>query len=413
MNLIIRHFTILLCCLLFVACDSDDDARELRNRVTVATQNYNIVEIRSRNDVLETGDVSALELWAGTDVATDEQTADALWSTSDRNIATVSSAGFVTALADGLVTISASFGSLTDTVELRVSSASLTSISVLAPATLNECDSVQLNARGIFAADDGSERAITDSVTWSVSNSPDTVGLFSSTTAGLFRSSNAGAAVVTASRDGISAQTTITIADNLQVLNLSPENPIITTTSTTQFSVTAEYQDVEETPDVTDNASWSVADTSSASVDNTLPGKGALSAISNSNVTLQVTCGGVQTSAVLEVGDPSIVESLSFGREDNPFEFNFPGEELTVTLRAIATLQTQEEVIITEDVDWITESRDTNLLVLSNDSGSKGQLTVRGRGSITVRIEYDVDEFDEFDEVNSTFNTPTLTINVL
>lgn len=402
----------LLCCLVLSACDSDDDARELRNRVMVATQSYNVVEIRSLNEILETGNVSALELWAGTDVPTDEQTEDAQWSSSDRSVATVSSAGLVTAVSDGTVTITAAFGPLSDEVELRVSSAPLTSLTVLAPVALNECDSVQLNASGFFAAD-GSERAITDSVTWSVSNDPATVGVFSATTPGLFRSSNAGSALITASRDDISAQATITVADNLQALNLTPIDPVITPSEVTEFSVNAVYSDSPDTPDVTDNATWSVSDTGNASVDNTLPDKGALTAISTSDITLQVVCGGIETTASFAVGDPSIVESISFGRDDNPFEFEFPGEELTVTLRAIATLQTQTQVTITEDVDWITESRNTDLLVLSNDSGSKGQLTVRGRGTITVRIEYDVDEFDDFDEVNSTFNTPTLTINVL
>ncbi len=398
---------------MLVACDSDNDAKQLRNRVTVATQNYDAVEIRSASDVLEADTLSALTLWAGNGEPSIEHTTDAIWASNAVDIAKVSSAGLVSALADGNVTISAQFGSLTATRVLRVSSAPLTSISLDAPATLDECESVQISATGLFAADDGSERNITDAVSWSVSNTPATVGVFSSVTPGLFRSSNTGSAVITATRGSISRQATIAIADNLESLTLLPVSPVLSTSRPTVFSVTAGYNNKDATPDISDNASWVIADTGIASIDNTLPGKGTLNPFANSNTTMTVSCGGQQVVRSLEIGDPSIVESIKFGREDNPFSFDYQGSEIIVQLRAVAVLQTQNEETITEDVDWIVQSRDDGTpITLSNDSGSKGQLTVRGRGSITVRIEYDFDS-DRFNEDDSTFNKPTLTINVL
>lgn len=409
MNSVCKSGLIGLCGLLVVACDSDNDAKELRNRVTVATQNYTVVAIQSANTVLEANRTYSLALLAGVTEANIDQTSDAIWSSSDTSVATVNSRGELTAISDGTVTITSDFGSLTDSVDLRVSSAPLTSIAIQAPEMLNECDSTQLSATGLFAADNGGERDITDSVNWSVATTPQTVGVFSGTTDGLFRSSGSGTAVITATRDDLSANANIEISDNLVSLAITPQAPVITTTVNTQFTATAGYSDVTESLDVTDNASWSVSSTSVASIDNTPPDKGLLNAISNSNVTLSVTCGGVSANVALEVGDPSIVESIRFGREDNPFEFDFSGETV-VQLNAFARLQTQDEVNITQDVDWITVRRSTTALSLSDDTGSKGELTVSGRGSITVRIEYDGDDFDD---TNSTFNTPTLVINVL
>ncbi|MEM7259675.1 MAG: Ig-like domain-containing protein, partial [Pseudomonadota bacterium] len=221
--------------------------------------------------------------------------------------------------------------------------------------------------------------------------------------------SNSGTAVVTATRGDLSGSASIAIPANLASLAITPQAPVITTSVNTQFAATAMYSDIEETFDVTDNVSWTVSNTSVASVDNTLPDKGLLNAFSNSDVTLTVTCGDVSDNNLLEIGDPTIVQSIRFGREDNPFEFEFSGETV-VNLEAFARLQTQDEVNITQDVEWTTVRRTTTSLSLSNDTGSKGELTVRGRGSITVRIEYDGDDFDE---TNSTFNSPTLVINVL
>ncbi|MEM7258645.1 MAG: Ig-like domain-containing protein, partial [Pseudomonadota bacterium] len=153
-----------VCVLMMVACDSDNDAQELRNRVIVATQNYGVVAIQSDNTVLEADRTYALTLLAGVTEASVNESGNAFWSSSDTDIATVNSRGDVTGISDGEVTITASFVSLTDSVDLRVSSAPLTSITVVAPATMNQCGSTQLSADGLFAADNAGIRNITDSV---------------------------------------------------------------------------------------------------------------------------------------------------------------------------------------------------------------------------------------------------------
>lgn len=410
----LRHgwVAVLVGCVI-AGCDSEDEARELRNRVTVATQNFNVAEISSKNTVLESGRSYSLELYVGTDTPTLEHTADANWKSSNPEIATVTDFGVVTGLSDGEVTISSNFGSLSDSLNLRVSSAPLTSITVNAPATLNQCDSTQLSAIGLFEADNDSERNITDTVNWVVTSDTNTPGVFSNATDGLFRSSNFGSALITASRDNLSGEATIAIAENLQALTLTPDpaDSIITTRARTQFSVTAVYSDTDETPDVTDNVQWSVSDLSRASVDDTLPDKGLFKARVNGDVTLNVSCGDIGLTKLVEVGDPRVVQRIKFEIDEDPFEFDFTDID-TLQLRALAVLETQEEVFITEELDWIIVERENTLLDVSNEEGSKGELTIDGPGSIKITVKYDLDDNDLFNEDDSIFSEPTITIRV-
>jgi hypothetical protein len=393
-------------CVALSGCDSDEDARELRNRVTVATQNYSQVEIRSRNTVLEAGRLYTLQLLAGNDEVTDDQTGNADWSVSDPNVLSVDpSSGLISALADGTATISSSFGSLSDSIELRVSSAPLEGIMLEPPATLDECNSVQLVASGLFPADDDSVRDITDTVTWAVGDA--SVGAFSGAAAGLFFSSNAGAAFITAGRDGISDEASITIEDTLDSITLTPVDPVVTTSTGTQFTATASYRDSDVIRDVSDNSTWSVSNTSVAQVDNALPDKGLLNASVNSNVELTVRCGGEEDTVDITIGNPSIATSIGFNR-DSPWDFEFTNQA-PIQLQAIATLQTGETVFITDDVDWDIISRTTNAITVNNSS-NKGEVTVNGRGTATIRITY---TGSAFDETNSTISPAFLEINVL
>jgi len=412
MSIFRQRLPLLLCVCLTAACDSGNEADALRNRVTVATLNYDVAEVRSKHTVLEAARSYTLEFWAGTEVAAVDHSAEAFWTSSDPSVATVTGLGVVNALTDGNVTITGEFGSLNGSVDLRVSSAPLTSISVVAPSDMNECDSVQLTATGLFAADNDSERDISDTVVWGFGEDSGSVGVFNDAAPGLFRSSGTGTAIISASRGEESDQktgtATIAIADNLQGFTLSPSSPTLTTRASTQFNVSAMYDNVEATPVITDNVLWSVSGNTTAIIDNALPDKGLFTTSTNGDVTLKVKCGSADQDYSFLVGDPAVVERIKFENPDDPFEFNFNGP-IVIPLRAFAVLETRVDVEITEEVDWLIVERDSRLLSVSNDAGSRGQLTVDGRGSITVRIRYDLDN-NRFDEDASVFNEPTLTI---
>ena len=146
----LRIFITGLIVLSIVACDSDGDALLLSNLVEVADGDFTSVEITGdTSTVIEVGGVTNLSLTAFSESNPLGTTVDtAIWSSSDSGIATVASDGTVTGgSTDGEVDITASFGNLTATRSVRISSAALVSVEINEQsAVINECGAMQFTA---------------------------------------------------------------------------------------------------------------------------------------------------------------------------------------------------------------------------------------------------------------------------
>src|SRR5207237_1344949 len=98
-------------------------------------------------------------------------TSSAQWSSSDSNVASVSGTGMATAVAFGVVTVTAQSGSLQATATVNVSSAgtNLTAISISpAGASIPIHTTQQFTATGSYS--DGSSRDLTGLVSWGSSS---------------------------------------------------------------------------------------------------------------------------------------------------------------------------------------------------------------------------------------------------
>lgn len=394
--------------LLLTACDSGSEAHDLQNRVEVAANNYTQLQLSTVNSTIEVDQAVPLTLNAlSSSAGQSSSVADsAVWSVDNPNVATVDRSGILTGLTDGTVNVQARYGPLFAATTVRVSSADLVSIEITAAENpVSECDSVQLTALGSYS--DGLEaRNLTDYVVWGTVGTA-TVGAFnSSDPMGLFRSSSSGQLQVTASRNNVTVDPvfSLEILDNLTAFEIPEPAGTLTTSNDLQLSAQATYSD-GTTADITDNASWSVSDTTVATIDNTLPSKGLLDASQTGSLSVSSTCGGISGSLSLLSGDPTVAETISFVR-DNPFEFTFD-QTITLNLQARIVLQTKQEVDITEDSIWTLTQPGNSRNSLSNSVGSKGQLTIRGVGTVRVRVQYDGDEYED-----STLNAPVLEIIV-
>jgi uncharacterized protein YjdB len=107
-----------------------------------------------------------------TDSSTLDVTSSVTWSSSDQNIATISSGGLATGGASGDSTIQATYksgASVTGTTTLTVSSATLSSIAVTPPnASIAQGLTEQFSATGTYS--DGSTHDLTTTVKWSSLN---------------------------------------------------------------------------------------------------------------------------------------------------------------------------------------------------------------------------------------------------
>jgi hypothetical protein len=126
------------------------------------------------------------------------------WSSSNAAVASVTSSGMASALAQGTANVSASVGSISGSAQLTVTSPILTSITVAPNAIwVGVGSNKQFTATGTFT--DSSTQDITQSVTWSSSNA--SLGTVDSY--GLATSTGAGAATITAYSAGITGSGTL------------------------------------------------------------------------------------------------------------------------------------------------------------------------------------------------------------
>ena len=247
MSSVLKTVVCSIALMLLVACDSDGDDQLLSNLVSIADDNLTGLNIQGTTAVLSIGQTTTLDLSARTDAGTTVGVSDADWTSSDTSIATVSNSGVVTAGGvDGDVTITASFGILSTSTVISVSSAPLNSIDILVGNSsdviieIDACRDLQLSAQGFFQGEEGSPRNISDSVLWSAS--PATASIDDSEP-GLLRTTVAGTVTVTATSENLMTVTgspvvgtqDFTVADTLTAIRIEAVSYTHLTLPTTPY----------------------------------------------------------------------------------------------------------------------------------------------------------------------------------
>lgn len=385
---------ILCYAVVLAGCDSSN-LDTLESRLLVADNNITSVEVTSPSSVIQVGGSRALMLIGtigGVQDAVTVVTESASWSSSDSSIISVDSDGVVTGIADGSATITSTIDPLSSSIELTASSALLQAITIEADSTvsaqntIDECTSVSFTASGDFG--DGDEaRPLTDLVSWSLSAG--NIGSIDSD--GVLRSNGAGLGIISAQLDGIMDTFTLTVADNLGSIKITSDGTTLSARNSVQYSATASFIDNTSTVDITDNATWTL-DAFFASVSNTLPDNGLVTATSTGTDTLSVTCGGVTESLSISSGSDTEIIELFFDRV-SPFQSTFAGEE-TISLSAFVRFENGTNQDVTEDSEWIIVENDNALNTVDNSDGSRGEVTIRGPGELVIEVSFEDEDND-------------------
>jgi hypothetical protein len=227
------------------------------------------------------------------DGSTQDISAQVHWGSSSLLTATVGNSGLLLAIGAGNANVTATVGSVTQTLPIQVTAAVLESVAVTAGQnSLALGFSTQLTAIGTYS--DASTQDLSASVTWS-SSIP---GVATVASAGLLSTLSVGGSTITATFQGVEGTLPISVTSaTLLSISISPNNvSLVAILLQQQFTVTGHFSD-GSTQVLTSGIHWSVTNAIVAIVNQT----GLLTAIGVGNASVTATYGTTTTSATVSI----------------------------------------------------------------------------------------------------------------
>ena len=216
------------------------------------------------------------------------------WSSSAQSITTISASGLVTAVANGVATVTATCDGMSGTAEVTVAQL-LATVAVTPAATSLDAlgATVQLAAEAQDA--NGHEVAGRD-FTWESSDG----SVASVSLAGLVTAEANGTATITATTDGVAGDAEVTVAQVAAEMEVRPTGASISGVGATQqFAV--EARDAGGSLISDPSATWTSLNPNVATVD---PSTGRATAVESGQVTIAATARGMTGYALLTVAVP-------------------------------------------------------------------------------------------------------------
>ncbi len=318
------------------------------------------------------------------DDTTQDLTDNAVWSSSNEDVASIANAdgqqGLASSNQQGTTTITATLSGISGSTELTVGAQSLVSIEVTPTnPTITAGTTQQFTATGSYS--DSSTQDLTDAVSWQSSNTA--VATINSTgdNKGLATTGTAGSAEISASIDGVSGNTTLTVnAPDLRSLEISPDNPSITLGGERQLTATGTFSD-GSTQDLTAAVTWGPSSSEIATISNATGSEGLATALGLGTITVTATSGSVSDTTELTVIDRELV-SLTI----EPADVNLPiGGEQQYSATGNYNFGDPED--LTDAVDW--SSTDTGVATIDNAAERKGLAAAAGEGNTDIEARMD------------------------
>ena len=267
--------------------------------VTAATLT-NIVVTPATTVVGINGNVQFTATGVFTDNSTQDLTSQVVWSSSNATYALIGASGLATGESAGMTTISASYGSVTGTATLNVTTATLVSINITPSNPIVPPHAkIQLTAIGTFS--DGSQLVLSG-VSWHTSAARYAMVNGS----GILRTKKSSnkAVTVSATLNGVTGTTSVTITSmTIQALTINPIAPTIAVGTTRQFALLGLFSDGVTTVDLTASARWQTSNYLDAVINR----QGIATGVAAGTVTISGSINGqTPATATLTVSNATI-----------------------------------------------------------------------------------------------------------
>ncbi len=246
--------------------------------------------------------LSASGVW--TDGTTADLTGVVTWTSSAPAVATISnapsSAGLATGVSGGTATISISYGALTDSTVLTVTSAPMTALAVT-PAGRTVPLNVRLQFTAIATYADGTTQDLTTQVGW-LSSDPAVASVSNAAgSQGLATALSAGTTTVTARFGAANGSTTLTVRNaTLTSITISPAAQKIPVGFFRRYTATGNFSD-GTTEDLTAQVSWTTNNPAIAVASNNAGQQGRVTGVTPGSITISATAWGVSGSTTATV----------------------------------------------------------------------------------------------------------------
>jgi trimeric autotransporter adhesin len=317
------------------------------------------------------------------DNTTQNLTVSATWSSSDPAVASISNASGTQGLAAGRdigsATITASFDGKSGTASLTVTPATLVSLSV-DPTNPSIALGLgrQFTATGIYS--DTTTQNLTASATWN--SSDPAVATISNSVAstagpkGMATSVATGATTITASLDGFTGTTLLTVTPATPVLlTITPADPSIALGTSRQFTATGIFSNAT-TLIVTASVAWYSSDAGVAQISNAAGSTGLATSVATGATTITAALSSISGTTMLIV-TPATLVSLAV-TPVTPSIARGTGRQFTAT----GTYSDGSKQNVTTSVAW--RSSDAAVASISNAPASQGFATSFAEGTAVI-----------------------------
>ncbi len=309
-------------------------------------------------------------------------TDQATWSSSSLAVADFDDAvspNRVTGFSPGTAVLTATVRGVSASVNLTVSSATITTLTITpADPSLANGLKTQFALSGLFS--DSTTQDLTFDAVWE-SSAPEVATVSNAAASkGLAQSHAVGNATISATFDGVSGTTLLTVTEKeLKSIAVTPANPTISGLSkTATFTATGTYSD-GSTADITTTVAWTSSKPAIATI--TSPG-GVATSVAAGTTTISATLNGVSGKTDLRV----TVQVLNTnGLQIDPIS-QFLTVGATRQFKITATFTDNTTLDVTDSSEW--SSNVVSAATVTNTGTDRGLVTGIAIGSATISATY-------------------------